>query len=425
MTDMSPIEEAQDPSTSAHRLAELAAGQPETQEWVARHPNAYDDLLEWLHTYGTVEAKVAVEQRPSQIPTADQTKVLAGAGTPDTVVPDTAAPGTAASDASAPASAGGFSGSGAASPASGPPVIASPTSSAAYPVSDKKYMTAVFLMLFFGGYGADRFYLGRIGTGVLKLVTLGFGGLWTMIDGLRIANGSLRATDELELDGFREHHRLVQVIVWILAGIYFLSIGLAIGFLIWVFAQAGAASSGVSEYSTSSESDGSGTDGSTAVDDGTDSELDDGYYTADGEYEAGSDLGSDGAGPAQGSQEDSPDSADEDDVGDTDQLLLDAAGYCPSGYDAQAYGETDSAFFVICTDGIDLVYYGESYRLGTGITLSAYETGDGYEATNYEDGVTTVYSVSEYSLTITNQDTGTVALDETVFNWAEDPSVGY
>lgn len=392
MTDMSPAEEAQDASTSAHRLAELAAGHPETQEWVARHPNAYDDLLDWLHNYGTAEAKVAVEHRrgQSKAPATDQTKVLTGAGASDTSAADSAASGEERSDV------------GVASPTSGPPVIAVSSASAMYPVSDKKYMTAVFLMLFFGGYGADRFYLGRIGTGVLKLLTLGLGGLWTMIDGIRIANGSLRATDELELDGFQEHHRLVQVIVWILAGIYFLSIGLAIGFFIWIFAQASSISNTSSDYSYSSDSEDTGIGDSTTVDDGTDTESDDGYYPDDG---------TDGVGS--------------EDVGTTDQLLVDAAEYCPSGYEAQAYGETDSAFFVICTDGFDLVYYGESYRLGTGITLPAYESGDGYEATNYDNGVTTIYQVSEYSLTITNQDTGNVALDETVFNWAEDLSAGY
>lgn len=395
MTEMSPIEEAQDSNTSAHRLAELAAGHPETQERIARHPNAYDDLLDWLHAYGTAEAKAAVVQRRSQTPAADPTKVLAGVGAADAPAADAPGVGT-------PTSADGVPGPAAASPDPGPPVVDVSAASAKYPVSDKKYLTAVFLMLFFGGYGADRFYLGRIGTGVLKLLTLGFGGLWTMIDGLRIANGSLRTTDELELDGFREHHRLIQVIVWILAGIYFLSIGLALGFFLWIFTQAGSTSNASSDYSYSSDTDGTGAGDQTAVDDGTDSELEDGYYPDDESKGVGV-----------------------EDVGETDQLLVDATDYCPSGYEAQAYGETDSAFFVICTDGFDLVYYGETYRLGTGITLPAYESGDGYEATNYDNGVVTVYEANQYSLTITNQETGDVALDETVFNWAEDLSAGY
>lgn len=408
MTDMSPVEEAQNPTTSARRLADLAVRWPETQVCIARHPNAYDDLLDWLQTYGAPEVKEAVEQRRAQTAEImDSTKVLAKAGAPDSTC--------SASEVSEPVTT---------SPSRETPVVAVPPESHSEPVSDKKYMTAVFLMLFFGGYGADRLYLGRIGTGVLKLLTLGLGGLWTMIDGIRIANGSLRATDELELDGFKEHHRLVQIIVWILAGIYFLAIGLAISFFIWVFAQASTTSYGTSEYSTSADSNGTGTDGSIAVDDGTDSELDDGYYADDGGYETGSDSADDGAGMAQGSQEDSPDTAGEEDFGDADQLLIDAAVHCPSGYEPQAYGETQSAFFVICSDGFDLVYYGESYRLGTGITLPAYESANGYEATNYEDGVTTIYSVSEFALTITNQDTGAVALDETVFNWAEDLTAG-
>lgn len=408
MADTSPVEEARNPGTSARRLADLAARWPETQVLIAQHPNAYDDLLEWLHTYGAPEVKAAVEQRQGQSTALDDsTRILAGVGASD-LAPSTAEPVEPVM----------------ASPPRETPIVAVPWASQSQTVSEKKYMTAVFLMLFFGGYGADRFYLGRIGTGVLKLLTLGFFGLWTMIDGIRIANGTLRATDELELDGFRQHHRPVQILVWILAGIYFLAIALAVGFVIWAFAQASASSNGASTYSSSSYSDDSATSDSSALDDQTDTEPDDGYYSDDPGYGDGGDYSDDGPGSAIDSEEEAPDTNVGEDNGSIDPLLADAAVYCPSGYAPQAYGETESAFFVICSDGYDLAYYGESYRLGTGITLPAYETNSGYEATNYEDGVTTVYSVSEYSLTITNQDTGNVALDETVTNWAEDETAG-
>lgn len=424
MTDLSPAEEAQDPSTSAQRLAELAASNPETQASIASHPNVYDDLLEWLHTYGTAEAKDAVDQKRGltaaveQTPTADQTadadqtKVLAGVGASD--VP-ASVPEFFVSNTDAPTSG---------SPESDTPVVAVPASSAINPVSNKKYMTAIVLTIALGGYGADRFYLGRIGTGILKLVTAGCFGLWTVIDSIKIANGSLRAVDELELDGFREHNGRVRIVVGILAGIYFLLLAAMIGFVIWMFAALSSASGGYTS-SSSDYSDDYGSSDSTAVDDGTYQDTDDGYssdedeFADDGEY-------SDGAvGDESGVQDEVPDTVVDDDTGSDDPLLAAATQYCPESYEAQAYGETQSAFFVICTDGFDLVYYGESYRLGTGITLPAYESGDGYEATNYDDGVTTLYSASEYSLTITNQNTGNVALDETVTTWAEDKNAGY
>jgi TM2 domain-containing membrane protein YozV len=49
-------------------------------------------------------------------------------------------------------------------------------------VSEKALLPAFLLAFFFGIFGAHRFYLGRPGTAVLQLFTLGGLGIWTIID---------------------------------------------------------------------------------------------------------------------------------------------------------------------------------------------------------------------------------------------------
>jgi len=66
-------------------------------------------------------------------------------------------------------------------------------------ISEKKFTPAVLLCFFLGSLGIHRFYLGKTGTGILMLLTLGGLGIWTLIDFVRIVTGSLKDADELEL----------------------------------------------------------------------------------------------------------------------------------------------------------------------------------------------------------------------------------
>lgn len=49
----------------------------------------------------------------------------------------------------------------------------------------------VVALILSGELGIDRFYLGYIGTGILKLITCGGFGIWWLIDLIMIATGKL------------------------------------------------------------------------------------------------------------------------------------------------------------------------------------------------------------------------------------------
>lgn len=55
----------------------------------------------------------------------------------------------------------------------------------------KSKTVALALSILIGELGVDRFYLGKIGTGLLKLVTIGGLGIWWVIDIVLIVSGKM------------------------------------------------------------------------------------------------------------------------------------------------------------------------------------------------------------------------------------------
>ena len=48
--------------------------------------------------------------------------------------------------------------------------------------SEKGFVPTILLCLILGVFGAHRFYVGKVGTGIIQLVTLGGLGIWSFID---------------------------------------------------------------------------------------------------------------------------------------------------------------------------------------------------------------------------------------------------
>lgn len=66
-------------------------------------------------------------------------------------------------------------------------------------VSQKNQMVALLLCIFLGVLGAHRFYVGKIGTGLLYLFTGGLLGIGWIIDIILIAAGSFKDQFDLPL----------------------------------------------------------------------------------------------------------------------------------------------------------------------------------------------------------------------------------
>jgi TM2 domain-containing membrane protein YozV len=65
------------------------------------------------------------------------------------------------------------------------------------PASPKSRLAAALLAFFLGGFGVHRFYVGKIGTGILIIVTIGgFFGIWVLIDLIMILVGVFKDKQE-------------------------------------------------------------------------------------------------------------------------------------------------------------------------------------------------------------------------------------
>ncbi len=59
----------------------------------------------------------------------------------------------------------------------------------------KSKTVAIILAILLGGLGIDRFYTGYVGLGILKLITLGGFGIWSLIDIIFLCTGKYNPKD--------------------------------------------------------------------------------------------------------------------------------------------------------------------------------------------------------------------------------------
>lgn len=58
--------------------------------------------------------------------------------------------------------------------------------------SEKRIVPTLLLCTLLGVFGAHRFYVGKIGTGLLQLLTLGGLGVWVLVDMVLLITGAFR-----------------------------------------------------------------------------------------------------------------------------------------------------------------------------------------------------------------------------------------
>jgi hypothetical protein len=91
--------------------------------------------------------------------------------------------------------------------------------------SPRSFIATWMFAWLLGFFGVDRFYLGKVGTGIVKLLTLGGLGIWWLIDLILTLAGVQRDKEGRLLPDFEQY----RLIAWIIT---------AAGFGLWLLTTA-------------------------------------------------------------------------------------------------------------------------------------------------------------------------------------------
>jgi TM2 domain-containing membrane protein YozV len=65
--------------------------------------------------------------------------------------------------------------------------------------TDKRILPAFLLCFFLGVFGAHRFYVGKIGSAIAMIFTIGGLGIWALIDLILIVTGSFKDSEGVRI----------------------------------------------------------------------------------------------------------------------------------------------------------------------------------------------------------------------------------
>jgi hypothetical protein len=126
----------------------------------------------------------------------------------------------------------------------------------------KSFVATWLFSLLLGGLGVDRFYLGKVGTGIAKLLTMGGLGIWSLVDLITTLAGKQTDKNGRPLAGYAQHKK-VAVLVTVVLLVVSLVIGVVSGIVAGALVRQAATPPIVSAAPVTQESAGSSAEPTT------------------------------------------------------------------------------------------------------------------------------------------------------------------